>query len=92
MSDGHPGQEQVGLWVLQRNRAQAAAAVQAQHLRQTPAAEAAVGVVQDRAGYNPAPGSSRLLWVAAGSGGSSSSPLSSIQAEKTSHCSGSCQP
>lgn len=89
---GHSGQEQVGLRILQGDGAQALISVQAQNLREAPAAEAAVGVVQDRRAYSPAPGRSLLFCVAAGSGGSSSRPLSLIHAEKTSHSSGFCQP
>jgi thioredoxin reductase len=51
----------------------------------------AVALDHDRA-QSPAPGSSSLSNEASGSGGFSSSPLSFIHAENSSHCAGSCQP
>jgi hypothetical protein len=41
--------------MLQRDRAQAALAIQTQQLRKRPAAKAAVGVVENRSGFHSGP-------------------------------------
>ena len=46
----HPREQRVGFGLLQRHRAQAVPAIQPQQLRERPAAQATVGVVEDRSG------------------------------------------